>query len=395
MTNLTADVVVVGGGVIGTSIAMHLAVMGAGRVILVERGHLAGGASGLSGAMIREHYLHPVLVRMAMESKAVFENFAEAVGGDAAFRQTGRLLLFPEHDEAAVRANVDMNRSLGVNIDILNPSEAVGMVPQLDVSGFAVCAYEPEAGYADPVSTTYAYAERARVHGAEIRTETSVTGLTVSGGRVTGVETTVGPISTGTVVVAAGSLTNRLAASVGESLPVVPNRVQMAHFRRPPALEWLQTIVIDHATGAYFRADAGLGTLVGGEGPGDLVEVGDADGVPLVADHGQIASLWRRAAERLPDFRAATCRGGYSAVYDMTPDANPILDGSRNVSGLYWAVGFSGHGFKLSPVVGSMMAELVLDGESSGHPVERFRAARFEEGDPLVAEHPYQGASHQ
>ena len=395
MTQPTADAVVIGGGVIGTSIAMHLAIRNAGKVTLIERGHLAGGPTGLSGAMIREHYLHPVLVRMAMESSAVFRNFADAVGGDAGFRRTGRLLLFPEHDLAAVLANVEMNRSLGVNIEMLTPAEAVQMVPQMDTSGIAVCAYEPEAGYADPVATTYAYADRARDHGAQVLTRTEVRGLTVSGGRITGVETTSGAIATPTVVVAAGSRSNQLAAQVGESLPVVPHRVQMAHFRRPPALESLRTIVIDHATGAYFREDSGLDTLAGGEGPGDLTEVRDPDSVPLNADHDMILSLWQRARMRFPDFDAATCRGGYSAIYDMTPDANPIIDSSRNVSGLYCAAGFSGHGFKLSPVVGRMAAELVLDGSSPDHPVEIFRASRFEEGEPLVAQHPYQGATHQ
>ncbi len=395
MTNLTADVVVVGGGAIGTSIAMHLALMDSGRVVLVEQGHLAGGASGLSGAMVREHYLHPVLVSMAMESRSIFHNFADVVGGDARFRQTGRLLLFPQHDEPAVHANVAMNRDLGVNIETLTPQDATRVVPQLDVEGIAVCAYEPEAGYADPVATTYAYAERARSLGAEVLTQTPVTGLVASGGRITAVETATGRIETGAVVVAAGSRTNRLVRHVAESLPIVPARVQMAHFGRPPALESLSTIVIDRATGAYFREDAGRGTLVGAEGPGDLVEVNNPDDIPLSADHEMIASLWRRARLRIPEFAAATCRGGYSAHYDMTPDANPILDQSTSVSGLFVAAGFSGHGFKLSPVIGRMVAELVLHGECKDHPVQRFRLGRFAEGEPLLAEHPYLGTSHQ
>ncbi len=108
-----------------------------------------------------------------------------------------------------------------------------------------------------------------------------------------------------------------------------------------------------------------------------------------------IASLWRRATLRTPDFAAATYRGGYSAHYDMTPDANPILDRSPTVAGLFWAAGFSGHGFKLSPVIGRMVAGLALHGQSRDHPVERFRLSRFAQGEPLPAEHPYQGTSHQ
>ena len=226
MTQQTADAVVIGGGVIGTSIAMHLAVRNAGKVTLIERGHLAGGPTGLSGAMIREHYLHPVLVRMAMESSAVFRNFADAVGGDAGFRRTGRLLLFPEHDRTAVRANVEMNRSLGMNIETLTPPEAVRMVPQMDTSGIAVCAFEPGAGYADPVATTYSYANRARAHGAQVLTRTEVRGLTVSGARITGVETTSGVIATPTVVVAAGFRSNQLAAQEGEGIGSVTRKLR-------------------------------------------------------------------------------------------------------------------------------------------------------------------------
>lgn len=162
------------------------------------------------------------------------------------------------------------------------------------------------------------------------------------------------------MVVATGPWCNRLAASVGESLPVTPIRVQMASFRRPPPLENLTATVIDHTTGAYFRADSDHRTLVGGEAPEDLTEVADPDSYDLSADQGTIESLWDRARQRFPDFGAAVCRGGYGALYDMTPDGNPILDLSRTVQGLYWAVGFSGHGFKLSPVVGRMVAELVM-----------------------------------
>ena len=395
MTNQTADVVVVGGGVIGTSIAMHLAMIGSGRVVLVEQGHLAGGASGLSGAMVREHYLHPTLVRMSMEARSVFHNFAEVIGGDVRFRNTGRLQLFPEHDEPAVRANVAMNRDLGVNIEMLTPSEATHVVPQLDVSGIAVCGYEPDAGYADPVATTYAYADRARTMGAEIITQTPVNELIVSGGRITAVETAAGRIETGAVVVAAGSRTTGWSAphrragadncTPGDRCPIsraARAGIACSHmYRTAPRA-------------AYLRETHGRSARWGG-GPGDLSEFENPDDIPRNAEHEMIESLWRRASTRLPDFAAAICRGGYSAHYDMTPDGNPIIDRSASVSGLFYAAGFSGHGFKLSPVIGRMVAELVLHGECSDHPVERFRLSRFADGDPLLAEHPYQGTSHQ
>ena len=394
MTLATADIVVVGGGVNGASIAMHLARMGAGKVVLVEKGGLAGGASGQSGAMVREHYQHPVLAKMAVESSKIFHDFADTVGGDAGFIQTGRLLLFPEIDQEAARANVEMNRSFGANIETVDPSQLAKIVPNMDTAGVALAAYEPTSGYADPVATTYAYAGRARDHGAEILTQTTVTGVASSGGKITGVETDRGLISTPTAVVAAGPWCNRLAATVGERLPVTPVRVQIVHWRRPPVLEDMTTTIIDHTQGVYLRADSGHRTLVGGESPRDLKEVVGPDSYKLNADHDKIVDFWGRVSRRFPDFSSAVFRGGYSALYDITPDGSPVLDCSSTVEGLYWAVGFSGHGFKLSPVVGRMVAELVMHGESKDHPVHRFRADRFASGETLDPERPYQATGH-
>ena len=189
MPQRSADVVVIGGGVNGTSAAMNLARMGAGRVALLERGHLAGGASGRSGAMVREHYLHPALVEMAMEASAVFRNFQDAVGGDARFSRTGRVLIFPAMHREAVEANYAMNRELGVNIQALTPGELSALVPAMNVEDVDIGLYEPESGYADPVATTYAYADAARRRGAEILTETPVVSILADGGRVRGVRT--------------------------------------------------------------------------------------------------------------------------------------------------------------------------------------------------------------
>ncbi len=395
MTIRSADVVVVGGGVNGASIAMHLALAGAGRVLLLEKGHLASGASGRSGAMVRQHYLHPVLVRMAVEAGAVFRNFADAVGGDPRFQQTGRLLLFAEHDADAARANVAMNREEGANIRLVSLAKAAEIAPELDLDGVAVAAYEPDAGHADPLATTYAFASRARDYGAEIVTGCPVRAIATSAGRVTGVQTDAGLVDADAVVAVTGPWVNQLAAPLGESLPVSPIRVQMVVLRRPPSLESFSPIVMDHISGTYLRVNAGSTTLAGAMFEEDLSEVVDPDDYGLNADHATIVSFWGRASRRVPGFASTTPLGGYGSLYDMTPDGNPILDASASVKGLYYATGFSGHGFKLSPVVGRMVAELVLTGDSAGHPIRPFRASRFAEGDPLGAEHPYKGPLHQ
>lgn len=373
---------------------MHLAQMGAGSVLLLEKESLASGATGRSGAMVREHYLHPTLVRMAQESSQVFHNFSEIIGGDARFVETGRLILLGDGDAAAGRANVAMNRELGVNIRTLTPPDMAELVPQMSTDGVALGVYEPDSGYADPIATTYAFAQRAGDLGASVATGCRVTGFRVAGGRLAGVETESGLIETGAAVVATGPWTNWLAAPLGEPLPITPLRVQMVHLRRPPPLESLTPTVIDQTSGSYYRLNAGLYTLMGGEAPEDMGEVVNPDAYGLNAEHDTITRYWQRARLRFPDFAATTPQGGYGSLYDMTPDGNPILDKSMAVDGLYWAVGFSGHGFKLSPVIGRMVAELVLNGESAGHDIRAFSADRFARGESLAPEHPYQARSH-
>lgn len=394
MTPRSADVVVVGGGVIGSSIAMHAAAAGAGRVLLLEKDHLASGATGRSGAMIREHYLHPTLVRMAQESSQVFQNFTEIIGGDVRFVRTGRLILLADWDEAAGRANAAMNRELGVNIQTLAPADMEALVPQMSTDDVALGLYEPDSGYADPIATTYAFARRAADLGATIVPGGKVTGFQVAGGRLTGVETESGLVETGAAVVAAGPWTNWLSAPLGELLPITPLRVQMVHLRRPLTLESLTPTIIDQTSGSYYRLNSGFYTLMGGEAPEDMSEVVNPDAYGLNADHDTITRYWQRARLRFPDFAATTPQGGYGSLYDMTPDGNPILDKSRQVEGLYWAAGFSGHGFKLSPVIGRMMADLVLAGDSTGHDVESFSSQRFAKGESLAPDHPYQLRSH-
>jgi len=287
-----------------------------------------------------------------------------------------------------------MNRELGVNIRLLNPVEIEELVPGISLDGVSVGAYEPTSGYADPVSTTYSLAQRARNPGARVITGCNVTGFKVEGGRLTGVETDTGLIETDAAEAVTGAWTNALAAPTGATLPITPLRVQMVRLRRPPCLESLTTTVIDQTTGAYYRGNAGFHTLLGGEAPEDMNEVVNPEAYGLNADHDTISRYWERARYRFPAFAATTPLGGYGSLYDMTPDGNPILDKSGLVRGLYWAAGFSGHGFKLSPVVGRMVAELVLHGESKDHSLDGFRRDRFAKGTSLAPLHPYVARAH-
>ena len=396
MPEVTADVVIIGGGVNGASIAYHLSRMDVGEIILVEKKHLASGATGRSGAMIREHYQHPALVSIAREASQIFHNFSDAIGGNSRFRQTGRLILFGEEDISSAESNVNMNQSLGVNITTVSPDEIKELLPDVNLEGIAIGIWEEGAGYADPVATTYSFVDQATKNNrVKILTNTEVIGLGVSSGKLNKVITNTGVIHTRTAVNVTGAWGNMVGGAIAEVLPIRPTRVQMINLRRPPLYESLNTIVIDHTTNLYFRADHGYCTLIGGEDPSDLMETVNPNNFGLNADHDKIVEFWDRACRRFPGFDSAICRGGYGAIYDMTPDANPILDKSPSVEGLYIALGFSGHGFKLSPVIGRMMSELIVEGSVRDHDINRFRLNRFNEDDLILPQHPYSHRVHQ
>lgn len=390
-----ADITVIGGGVNGTSIAMHLASRNLGDIALFEKNGLGSGATGRSGAMIREHYLTPELVNMASDAKRFFETWPQENGYDLNFKQTGRVLLFGEPDSEAAVKNAAMNRQQGVNIETLDTKSTAEILPDAFLGDIAVALYEPEAGYADSLKTTYAFANEARREGATIHAFTPIEKILTKSGKVSGVKTKYGIFETNLVVNVTGPWINKLLSPLGETLPITPIRVQMVHLRRPPSLEQFEKIVVDHTCGAYYRTDGTPFTLVGGEAEEDLQEIVNPDSFGLNADHDFITRYWERASKRVPDFNQASCRGGYGSLYDMTPDANPIIDRSTTISGLINVAGFSGHGFKLSPIIGELVADLIADDRKSNHDYKFFQASRFEDNSQIEATHPYGRRSHQ
>ena len=393
--NKNYDFLIIGGGVNGTSIAMHLSEMGIGSVALLEKKGLATGATGRSGAMIREHYLTPELVRMSSKARSFFEQWPADYGYEINFHKTGRILLFGENDANSARKNADMNRMEGVSIETLDTKAVSKMIPDAVLEDIELALFEPEAGYADPVATTYAFASEAIKNGADIYTDCEVTGIMTRGDRVTGVSSNKGIFETAVVINVTGPWANILLAPLGEKLPIEPTRVQMVHLRRPPSLVKFEHIVIDHTCGAYYRNDGSPNTLIGGEAPEDMMEIADPNNFGLNADHMFIERYWSRITRRVPEFRNAICRGGYGSLYDMTPDGNPIIDRSPNTRNLYNVAGFSGHGFKLSPVIGSLVSKLVNSDDISDDYLTMFREDRFITGNEIIPEFPYGNRAHQ
>jgi sarcosine oxidase subunit beta len=375
----TADAVVVGGGCNGASIAFHLADRGLRRVILLERAALASGPTGRSTAVVRQHYSNEVTARMALESLRVFQTWGERIGATCGFVKTGFLVGVREADRPALEGNVALQRAVGIDVQLLDVDQLRRLEPQLFTEDLAAAAYEPEAGYCDPVSTTTSLADAARRGGARVVQGRAVTGIRLERGHVSGVETDAGPIATPVVVNAAGAWAHRLAAQVGVALPIEPSRHPVCAFRRPADFGRAPMIYVDFVHQFYMRPETGDLCLVGSIDPADAGHLAEPDRYDEGVDLETITDFGGRAARRYPALERGFSRGGWAGIYDVTPDWHPILDAIEAVPGLYVAAGFSGHGFKLCPAVGRMMGELITDGRRPAG-LELFSADRFRTG---------------
>jgi glycine/D-amino acid oxidase-like deaminating enzyme len=384
----TADVVVIGGGSTGASIAWQLARRGAGRVVLVEKDGIAAGGTGWSSALIRQHYTHEILARMALASLHVFERFDEVVGGDAGFRRCGFLVLVKPEDAAPLIANVAMHQRVGIVSSVLTADEVGELEPRIARDDIGAAAWEPGSGYADPVGATAGYAEAARRNGADLRIGVTVEAIVAGPNGVVRLETDMGTIATRTVVVAAGFRTRELVAPLGVDLPITPIRHDIAIVGRTPDFGPCHPIVSDRINGSYFRPEGEEMTLIGTtaahEGHVDPEVEHRREPHPDDAET-LVMRFWRR----FPHQADATLRKGYTGVYDCSPDLQPLLGPVPEVPGLHVAVGFSGHGFKLSPVVGELVAERIVDGRTTLVDIDFFAPSRFAEGRPISSPRAY------
>lgn len=378
----TAEAVVVGGGVIGASIAFHLTRLGLRDVLLLERGRLAGQATGQSGALVRTHYTNAPEARLALAAIPWFEQWAERVGGNCGFVPTGFLQIVGPADTAALQRNIMMLRDhVGVDTRLIDAYEAAALQPGLSLAEGEQAAYEPRSGYANPVSTTLALAEAAQRNGAEIQEGIAVSGLRWSAEHITGVETASGPVESPIVILANGGWAIPLVAPLGLELPMRPVLSQIAVLHRAPELpEGVagHLTLIDRARGYYARPHEIDLTLVGLSGLSNDLATFD-DGL-----HSYDLELPGRAragiAGRIAGFSKARFAYGRSGPLDVTPDRAAIL-GRGPIDGLFLAVGMSGSGFKKAPAIGACMAELILQGAATTAPIEPFRPQRFAEND--------------
>ena len=383
-----ADVVVVGGGCMGASIAWHLAKAGA-VVILLERDHVGAGATGHSGALVRRHYEHPVGIRLANESWQFFTSFARHTGRRAGLVRVGFTTGARERDVPALKRLLAVQRAHGVAAKILTVDELQSLEPGIDATDLAVGVYDEHAGYADPVATSLGFARAAEDQGAEVREGAEVLEILTAKRRTVGVRTNSATILADRVVVAAGNWSPRLLATAGVRVPVRFVRGDITFLRRPPGVR-APRLHFDYYHDTYSRPDGARDTLVG------YMATTDDRGArrePEPFDATLPAStandLRDHLAARFPLFRRSHVRGGYGGLYDVTPDRYPIL-GPLGPEGLFVAVGFSGHGFKLSPAVGRLTALAVLGGGRDPD-LAALAPTRFARGRPLRPAAPFPG----
>ncbi len=381
----TTDVIIIGGGIHGSSLAFHLAERGV-KAIVLEKNVIASGATGRSSGLVRMHYALETESRLAWKSFQYFRDWAERVGGDCGFTRTGFMQLVSPEYEAHLKANVAMHQKIGIPTFLVDADDVKRLAPLFSAEGIKSAAYEPESGYADPYATTAAFLDAARKMGAALVQDCEVTAIEVKGDKVIGVKSSQGDFAAPVVVNCAGPWAAKIGSMVGLTLPVNTWQHDTMMVQRPESLKCAHLTVIDDVNEMYFRPETGGLTLVGLEDNNPLGE--NPDGQTDHAKPGFVERAIERICKRIPAMEAASLQSAHGGYDGISPDQRAIL-GQVGPEGFYLQCGFSGTGFKIGPAVGKCMAELILDGEAKTVDITPFRFQRFEEGNLLEGEHGY------
>jgi len=382
----TADIVILGAGVMGASIAFHLAQRGAGKILVIDKGHVAQGGSGRSSALVRMHYSYPPEVQLALVSLHMFEHWRDVVGEEGDFRKTGFVRIVHPGETEPLKQNVEMQRKLGVNVRLVDRLELSALEPDWAVDEVELAAYEPDSGYGDGAGVANGFLTRARELGVTYLSKTQALEFLVQGGHLRGVRTDNGEIAAPVAVSATGPWTRPLFQRIGIDLPIDTEYHQVAVLKNAPAMKGGGCACIDSVSATYFRSDGQdkflIGDFYGQRGA-------DPDNFPQRASDDGLEAIIERASRRVPKLENAEVMRGVTGVYDMTPDSRPLLGEVSSVAGLYVCAGFSGMGFKISPAIGLVMSELLLDGRGKTVEISSFCPGRFAAGKPIKAEFEY------
>ena len=381
----TADVIVIGAGVQGSSLAFHLASRGAS-VIVVERATVAAGATGRSSGLVRVYYDLLAEAKLTWVAQAWFREWGERVGGECGFTRTGFLWIEPSGLGERVRANSASHRAMGMDSTVIEADEIRQLAPAFAV-GDEIAAWEPESGYADPSMTATSFMAAARAKGARLVQGAEVTAIHAAGGRVTGLDTTKGAYDAPVIVNAAGGWARRVGELAGLDLPIRIWRHDVGYLGVPASVPRPIPVVIDNGNGMYFRPEGSELVLIGLEDDNQVGGSPDRDTGDTRAEFHDHAA--ERIIRRVPGLVEGTFRASHSGQDGLTPDQRPILGpaGPTAPGGLFLDCGHSGTGFKTAPAVGLGMAELILDGAATSVDIAPFAFDRFTAGRLLVGEH--------
>jgi sarcosine oxidase subunit beta len=371
----TAEVVIIGGGVVGCSIAYHLARHGVADVLVLERDAVGAGTTSKAAGGIRSQFPTETEIRFSQESIRVFERFEEEFGVDPGYCKIGYLFLIAEAaDLRGFQTRVTLQRRLGVDVRVITPADAQALVPALHVDDLIAAVWGPDDGMAGPAEVTSGFARRARQLGARIVEGVEVTAIERDGARVRGVGTAQGAVAAPVVVNAAGPAAARVARLAGVRVPVHPRRRHIFFTEPFPEIRGPVPLTTDRRSGFYFRKEMEQMLL----SPGDVEDAGDD--LAVAVDRAKIEETVQKALCRLPVIERARISGGWAGLRPLTPDDHAIIGWAPGVEGLFLAVGFGGHGFQHSPATGRLVAEWLIDGAPSMD-LSLFDPARFARGE--------------
>ena len=349
-----AGVVVVGGGVIGTSIAFHLAEAGVPDVVLIERDELGAGSTSKAAGGVRAQFSDALNIQLGARSLRAFADFGARPGQEIDFQQVGYLfLLSRQQDVAAFERSIELQNQLGVPSRLIDPGEAKRLSPPIDTDGLLAAAFSPDDGLATPEAVVQGYAAGARRHGAHLQTACELLDVRLRGEVIQAVVTSKGVVETPALVCAAGAWSRQVGAMVGVDLPVIPYRRQVLVTEPVAGLPQHLPMTIDFASSVYFHR----------EGPGLLIGMSLEDEPPgfnLARDDAWIPRLAEVLARRAPSLVDIGIAGGWAGLYEVTPDHNALIGETPQPARLLYATGFSGHGFLQGPAVGEVVRDLFV-----------------------------------
>jgi len=355
----SADIVIIGAGAIGASIAYQLGRRGVHDVVVLERDMVGAGSTSKAAGGIRVQFATRVEIELSLRGIAFFKRFEDEMGVPCDFHQEGYLFVVTDEPTLArFRENVALQRSMGADVRVIAPDDARALVPALNVDDALAAVWGPMDGHASPNDVVQAYAAQARARGVRIVEGTPVTGIVVERGRVAGVLTPAGPIATRLVVNAAGPWAPLVGRMAGLDLPVDPRRRHIFVTDAFDGIRHPMPLVTDTGSGFYCRSEQGAILM----SPGDI---GATTEYEAQVDWRMLEVAVEKAMRRIPALEGAQVRHAWAGLRPLTPDGRAILDWAPGVEGLYLAVGFCGHGFQHSPAVGETVAEVLLDGRST------------------------------